>query len=287
MFTDIEQLEKEIQAFKKNILASNELIQTIESVVAATKKQNADYQTATSALQDKMDSHTEGLKKVTADAIEQMLAESKKTTGEVQGIANKTITELTASNKALLADTVAQFNAAQKTYIEALETVKAAIGQNTADNEKQLKEATEALRTAQKDYYDRLAQLETSIKEVHTQSLEAMKSAMDSATEEQRKQLAATTEELHKQLNAISEVIRAAQKEHLDRLTQIEEAVTASKNELEAKYAAFLEKLESTNVDQIFKVCQEMKKSVETKLLLLTGGVGIAIILMIVSFFIK
>ena len=84
-----------------------------------------------------------------------------------------------------------------------------------------------------------------------------------------------------------SEVIRTAQKEHLDRLTQIETAITATKDELDKKYKAFLEKLESTNMDQIFKVCQEMKKSIETKLLLLTGGVGIAIILMIVSFIIK
>lgn len=225
MFTDIEQLEKEIQAFKKNILASNELIQTIEAVVAAAKKQNADYQAATTALQDKMDTHTEGLKKLSEDTIAQMLAESKKTASEVQGIANTTIADMSAANKTLLADTVEQLKAAQKVYIDALEAVKVALSETTTERGKQLEEATEALKTAQKDYYDRLAQIET--------------------------------------------------------------AITATKDELDKKYKAFLEKLESTNMDQIFKVCQEMKKSIETKLLLLTGGVGIAIILMIVSFFIK
>lgn len=276
MFTDIEQLEKEIQAFKKNILASNELIQTIEAVVAAAKKQNADYQAATTALQDKMDTHTEGLKKLSEDTIAQMLAESKKTASEVQGIANTTIADMSASNKTLLADTVEQLKAAQKVYIDALEAVKVALSETTTERGKQLEEATEALKTAQKDYYDRLAQLEATIKETHDRSLEAIKSAMDAATEDQRKQL-----------ETASEVIRTAQKEHLDRLTQIETAITATKDELDKKYKAFLEKLESTNMDQIFKVCQEMKKSIETKLLLLTGGVGIAIILMIVSFFIK
>lgn len=225
MFTDIEQLEKEIQAFKKNILASNELIQTIEAVVAAAKKQNSDYQTATTALQDKMDTHADGLKKLSEDTIAQMLAESKKTANEVQGIANTTVADMSAANKTLLADTVEQLKAAQKVYIDALETVKVALSETTAERGKQLDEATEALKTAQKEYFDRLAQIET--------------------------------------------------------------AITATKEELDNKYKAFLEKLESTNMDQIFKVCQEMKKSIEAKLLLLTGGVGIAIILMIVSFFIK
>lgn len=225
MFTDIEQLEKEIQAFKKNILASNELIQTIEAVVAAAKKQNSDYQTATTALQDKMDTHADGLKKLSEDTIAQMLAESKKTANEVQGIANTTVADMSAANKTLLADTVEQLKAAQKVYIDALETVKVALSETTVERGKQLDEATEALKTAQKEYFDRLAQIET--------------------------------------------------------------AITATKEELDNKYKAFLEKLESTNMDQIFKVCQEMKKSIEAKLLLLTGGVGIAIILMIVSFFIK
>ena len=37
MFSDIQQLEKEIALFRKNVLASNELLQGIEAVAQAVK----------------------------------------------------------------------------------------------------------------------------------------------------------------------------------------------------------------------------------------------------------
>lgn len=56
--------------------------------------------------------------------------------------------------------------------------------------------------------------------------------------------------------------------------------------QMENKYSSFIEKLESTNVDQIFKYSQEMNKSLGMKLNIAIGGVGVAIILAIISFFI-
>ena len=63
--------------------------------------------------------------------------------------------------------------------------------------------------------------------------------------------------------------------------------LNSASDELEKKYADFLNRLETTNVDQIFQSCEQMKKSLETKLLFVAGGVGVAVILTVISFFIK
>lgn len=55
--------------------------------------------------------------------------------------------------------------------------------------------------------------------------------------------------------------------------------------ELDNKYNAFLAKMESTNMDQIYKVCQDMDKKINTKLTMILAGVALAIVLSLISFF--
>ncbi len=42
MFTDIEQLEKEVQEFRKNIVGANALISSLDAIIDAIKKQTAE-----------------------------------------------------------------------------------------------------------------------------------------------------------------------------------------------------------------------------------------------------
>ena len=53
--------------------------------------------------------------------------------------------------------------------------------------------------------------------------------------------------------------------------------------ELDDKYNAFLSKMESTNMDQLYKVCLDMDKKINNKLTLLIAGVAVAIILSVVA----
>ena len=55
--------------------------------------------------------------------------------------------------------------------------------------------------------------------------------------------------------------------------------------ELDNKYNAFLAKMESTNMDQIYKVCQDMDKKINTKLTMILAGVAVAVVLSVISFF--
>ena len=59
-----------------------------------------------------------------------------------------------------------------------------------------------------------------------------------------------------------------------------------SAKQLEAKYDAFIAKLEVINVHQLYKYCQDMNKSINTKLGLALSGIVIAVIVSIISLFI-
>ena len=72
----------------------------------------------------------------------------------------------------------------------------------------------------------------------------------------------------------------------LAQLSDTEKRVVDLSQQLEVKYDSFVAKLEATNMEQLYKCCQDMNKSINIKLGLTLGGVAIAIILSIVSLFI-
>lgn len=72
----------------------------------------------------------------------------------------------------------------------------------------------------------------------------------------------------------------------LAQLSDTEKRVVDLSQQLETKYNAFVAKLEATNMNQLYKYCQDMNKSINTKLGLALGGVAVAVIVSIVSLFI-
>lgn len=73
---------------------------------------------------------------------------------------------------------------------------------------------------------------------------------------------------------------------HLAQLSDTEKRVVDLSQQLEVKYDAFVAKLEATNIDQLYKYCQDMSKSINTKLGIALGGVAVAVIISIISLFI-
>ena len=60
----------------------------------------------------------------------------------------------------------------------------------------------------------------------------------------------------------------------------------AYSTELGQKYADFLDRLERTNIDQIYQYCVSMRKGIETRMTILMAGVGAAVVLALVGLFI-
>ena len=57
--------------------------------------------------------------------------------------------------------------------------------------------------------------------------------------------------------------------------------------ELTSKYADFIAKLEASNMDKIFTMCEDIKKAVNSKFTILLGGVGLSIILSVIALIMK
>ena len=74
--------------------------------------------------------------------------------------------------------------------------------------------------------------------------------------------------------------------DHTDKMVQIDKHITELSEKLETKYDAFVARLEATNMDQLYKYCQDMNRSLSIKLGIALGGVGMAIVISIISLFI-
>lgn len=116
----------------------------------------------------------------------------------------------------------------------------------------------EQIRQAIADY-DRL---------LHT-SLEQIKSNNEAIAEK--------TLKTHTELN----------KSYIEQLEKTSSVINDMIEQLELRYNQFLERLESTNIDQLFAEVQKMKKSLETKMTLVLTGVGIAVVIAVISLFIR
>ena len=87
------------------------------------------------------------------------------------------------------------------------------------------------------------------------------------------------------QYNEFFDSVKKEYGEYVAVLRESQAKMEKISTELDNKYNAFLAKMESTNMDQIYKVCQDMDKKINTKLTMILAGVALAIVLSLISFF--
>jgi len=232
MFDDIQALEKEIEEFRHNILATQEFVSSVDKMIIAMKDQSKDYSKSYEEVLGKLQYYAETQK-----------AES-----------GALLVELANKNDTFISDAVSKLNETQQELIAGasnmIDTIK-------AQNEELSKKYEEVL-----DNQKANAEKHRSESEVQLLELE-------------KKNEAIITE-------AVAQ-IKAAQKEYIARLDDVETSIKKSADELTSKYQQFVEKLESTNLDQIYSSVQDMKKSINIKLAILLSGVGVSIILTVLA----
>lgn len=214
MFEDIAQMEKEIEAFRKNIVASSELVDGITDLTEAVKQQKDSFAASSDALIEKLDA------------------------------------------------CVLQFKADHDTSIYKLES------SNTAA----IEQMRQSISTDMQDWLSQLEKVKTAI--------ESCETATTQKTDEQIRQLSAEGERI---ISEMQTSLASQVSAYLEKLQQTEEAISKYQFEAESKYNSFVQQLESTNVDQIFKEVQDLKKSIQIKFAILMAGVGATIIAAILS----
>ncbi|HJJ89245.1 MAG TPA: hypothetical protein O0W81_03965 [Methanocorpusculum sp.] len=257
MLTTIQELEREIEQFHKNIKDSNELMKILMSVASLSKTQTESFEVRTKALQNELAKLPPEL----SDLFQ------KKIDGFIQEVHNE-----------------------HQSYQTAVANLMEKYSEKVADAEAEISKVPSELDAQlQKDRAENIADL----KQIQEQY------AVD---------LAKTNEVFSKQLQAVVESIRAVPgqikdnsgQQYQDFLTELEKMMTTRlaqlsdtekrivdlSQQLEAKYDAFVAKLEATNMDQLYKYCQDMNKSINTKLSFVLSGVFVAVIISVISLFI-
>ncbi|MCA1318380.1 hypothetical protein LC085_00535 [Bacillus tianshenii] len=189
----------------------------------------------------------------------------------------------------------------------------------------QIKKQEEEFSHSSTDLLDKISASTITIQENNNHSINELISRIHSQTSEfsvesnriieQLKEVPATTEhknevlrnhvsssvrELERLINSIPDQVKSAnilvmrnelekfkaeQDRYIYELGKVERTVTTYKTELEMKHSAFLSKIESTNIEQIHKLAQETKDSMNKRFTLLFAGLSVTIVLLIVSFF--
>lgn len=257
MLATIQELEREIDQFHKNIKDSNELMNVLMSVASLTKTQTESFEVRTKSLQDTLAKLPPELSDLFQKNIE----------GFVQAVHDEHQSYQTAVAK-LLDGYADRFAKAESSLAEMPSALEVQLKEDRAENAADLKQI-------QTQYAADL----TKANEVFAKQLQAVIENIQVIPGEIRdhsaQQYSTFLKELEKMMDA-----------RLAQLSDTEKRIVGLSQQLEVKYDAFVAKLEATNMDQLYKYCQDMNKSINTKLGLTLGGVAIAIILSIVSLFI-
>ena len=216
MFDDVTKMEEEIKTFRKNIVASSELVESIIGLTEATRLQQEAITASSNEIKKEIDSCTRQIKADNDSALHTFSTENSASMLELQ-------------------------------------------------------EKTTA------DLQEKLAKIE-----LLRNSIETCWDGTTKKTDEQLRQLSETSSRL---VSEMRDEQTTQQSAFAEKLQHTERALSEYQSRLEQKYDEFIQRLEKTNADQIFKEVQELKKSVQTKFIILLGVVGITLIMAVLGLF--
>lgn len=316
MAPTIEELEKEITLFQKNISESNALMSALSNVVSVTKSQTSVFEKRTAELQlliGKLPPEVGGLfdEKI-ASLIKDLQLEYKAYQDGISSIVSGYLKKLSETENRIIA-TVSEveskiveapavldrtLNAAQTRYAEELAQAQAQHNERFHAFEKQLTELQEklcAFSPELKAAFDQsIAAFMQEIAAEHQEHQAAITSTMSEYAKTVLEVESAITgtpaairDEITDAINQAQVISQNTQQKYSEQLSSATESYISRSDlcmkQLTDNYAAFISKLESTNVDQIYRLCQNMNRSINTKLNIAIGGAVVAIVLSIVS----
>lgn len=257
MLTTIQELEQEIDKFHKNIKDSNELMTILMSVASITKTQTESFDVRTKALQNDLRNLSPELTQLFQRKIEDFVLVVRDEYHSYQTAIAKLMEEY-AGKFATVELSLAKLPSTletqlQKDRVENISNLKQLYEQHTAD----------------------LVKINEAFAEQLQKMIDSIQAVPEQIKDNSNQQYSIFLKELEKMMDA-----------RLAQLSNTEKHVVDLSQQLEVKYDSFVSKLEAANMDQLYKYCQDMNKSINTKLGLTLGGVAIAIILSIVSLFI-
>lgn len=206
---------------------------------------------------------------------------------------------------ALLSNVIAALNNEEKLFNERIKSLEATVAatpdhlktgnqdliQQTLDN---INRAKSDYETVLRNYLDELKAVPKTISDKSDEQYNSFLTEVKKENEKYLSVLQSSLEDIKSIPKIISdkndlqyeEFLTSVRKEYGDYVSVLRETQTKMEKistELDNKYNAFLAKMESTNMDQIYKVCLDMDKKINNKLTILLIGTAVAIVLSVVA----
>lgn len=265
MFENIEQLEQQVKEFQKNILASTALLKSLEELTAAVKQQQVSYDQSAKSLIENME-QDRAASKEQADEL----------TSTVSRLATNATDDIARNNNELLSDfrsSIASYDTTVKGLLDKLAEDRTALN-------KQAEQILSSMEKQAQSIPENVAKENATLIEQIRQSINDYDKLMKATLEHIKSDNQAISDDA---IKAYGELNRA----HIEQLEQTSEQVKGMIEQLALRYKQFLERLDSTNIDQLFTEVQKMKKSLEAKMTIILAGVGITAVIAVVSLFVR
>lgn len=257
MLTTIQELEQEIDKFRKNIKDSNELMKILMSIASLTKMQTESFEIRTKALQNELAKLPPEQNNLFQRKIEDFVQKVHDEHKSYQTTVVKLMDEY--------ADKFAKAGSSLAGMPSALE----------AQLQKDRAENVVGLKRIQEQYAADLAKTNEAFAKQFNAVIESIQAVPSQIKDSSDQQYSTFLKEFEKIIDA-----------RLEQLSDTEKRVMELSRQLESKYNAFVDKLEATNMEQLHKHYQDMNKSINAKLGLVLSGVAVAVIVSIISLFV-
>lgn len=272
MFQNIEELEKQVKEFQKNILASSEFIKAIQNLTSMVESQQTEFDKDSKDMLSAIETYTKYVKEQTDLLIKSITEQT-----------SKEADDFAKSNEELIAKVKASSEELTKFVADKITNKVDELSKSNEELTSKVKADAEALTKSVTD------QTNAKAKEITDANSDLIK-GFESRFVEYEKSLGLLFDRVKADNVKISEdaiaAFRTINQEYGKKLDDESALLKELVSKLEVKYNEFIQKLENTNVDRLFVELQDMKKAINGKFTLLFAGVGIAIVLTIISFFI-
>ena len=277
MFENIEQLEREVQEFRKNILASSELVASFERMITQIKEQTRAFETASGNLDGSVRTHTEDLQKQIAACLQKQADLIAEQSRNVEA-ASKVMTDAIGQQMAAVA-------AQSKSNVEAFERSSSALSEQIdrmgTSSEQRMERCFEQQAQRMAAQSEGFKSATKELEDVIRQKTDELGARTDTTLAAQVEKLTAANQA---EIRIALETMEKTNREFAAKCDEASRSFVAIQEDLNARYEQVLTKLEAANVSETVRLSKSIIKSINVKFGILLTGVAASIILAVLAY---
>lgn len=307
MLNTIEDLEKEIDEFQRNMSASGEMVQALKQIVGQIKQQNSEFDMQSKALLARMDNLPSSIENTE-------LANNERIRNDVALEFTKAIkqfTELQNGYVTALQDmkqSISDYAVAAREQKEKLEDLPTEIVKIENDNNKviidkvsaELEGVVTKFTEVNNAYKAVLKEIKNEVQE-YVNSAKSQEGILIKASTEMADKIEASMQNVQTQNETANNVLKSdvdniivarnkeltdAQDRYLKEMQHTSEMVKSCEAKLESKYSEFLDTLEKMNISNLYEQNTQLKSELSKRTTLLVILVAISIVIGVIGLFI-